>query len=175
MTLSLSFEYHLPFSESMRIVELGGGDNPRFRPNVDVRPGPTVDIVTDLNEPLPLEDKSFDALYSCYAFEHVSWRSIKRLMGEAFRILKPGGLAVLILPNLLEQARRLVNKEEWEENDICMIFGGQDYGENAHANGYSPEYLCRLLKGAGFGRILLLPHPQTKTDIIAEAYRPATI
>ena len=40
--------YTFPFTGS--VIELGGGDNPYFRPNLDVRSGPTVDIVADFNK-----------------------------------------------------------------------------------------------------------------------------
>lgn len=161
--------YQIPFPAGASIVELGGGGNPSFRPNLDFRAGPTVDIVGDLSAPLPIADQAFDCVFSRYAFEHVSWRTIKSLLAETYRIMKPGGHLVLILPNLLEQARVLVNKVEWEENDLCMLFGDQDYAGNFHCNGFSPEYASRLLAEAGFRNVIVIPLPGCKTDMIVEA------
>ena len=110
--------YSLPFPHGARVVELGGGDRPQFRPNVDVRPGPSTDVVADLGWHLPIGNATFDGVFSQFAIEHVSWRRVHVFVQETFRILKPGGVAVVVAPNLLEQARRLVavgDAGEWED------------------------------------------------------------
>ena len=50
-------------------------------------------IVHDLHEPLPLGDASFDALVSGLVLEHL--RDLERFFGEAHRVLRPGGRAVV--------------------------------------------------------------------------------
>jgi predicted SAM-dependent methyltransferase len=163
--------YSMPFRPGAQVVELGGGDTPQFRPNVDVRPMPTVDLVADLNQPIPLEGNQFDGVFSMYAIEHVSWRSVRTLVAESFRLLKPGGSVVFVTANLQEQARILVEKERWEDPDIGMVFGDQNYGENAHACGFSPESALRMFREAGFQAVLVLPHPNCGTDMIIEAQK----
>ena len=54
--------YTFPFTGT--VIELGGGDKPYFRPNLDVRSGPTVDIVADFNKRLPIDDTSYDGVFS---------------------------------------------------------------------------------------------------------------
>ena len=45
---------------------------------------------------LPYEDNSFDAIFSCSSFEHFgSEADIRQAIGEACRVLKPGGVAVI--------------------------------------------------------------------------------
>lgn len=161
--------YALPFAAGNKVVELGGGDRPQFRPNVDIRKCDGVDLVADLNQPLPTPGDQFDGVFSMYAIEHVSWRNVRTLIAEAFRLLKPGGRAVFIAPNLREQARVLAEKEVWEDTDVCMLFGDQNYGENAHACGFSPESATRMFREAGFEAVLVLPHPNCGTDMIIEA------
>lgn len=50
-------------------------------------------IVHDLHEPLPLDDASFDALVSGLVLEHL--RDLERFFGEAHRVLRPRGRAVV--------------------------------------------------------------------------------
>ena len=37
--------YTLPFTPQQKVIELGGGNRPYFRPNLDVRSGENIDIV----------------------------------------------------------------------------------------------------------------------------------
>jgi predicted SAM-dependent methyltransferase len=169
--------YNLPFRATDKVIELGGGDRPAFRPNVDMRPGPFTDIVADLNEPLPIKNDEWDGLFCSYMIEHISWRKIRDFIAECFRILRPGGTAVFVTANLLEQARHLINQVEWEDTHVCMIFGDQNYeGEawraNAHYTGFSPEFASRLLQKAGFDKIMILPWGELRTDMIIEATKP---
>lgn len=152
-----------------KILEIGGGDNPVYHPNMDIRSGPKVDIVADLNSKFPLEDASFDFVYSGFMVEHLSWRSIPLFLSEVNRILVPGGRCLFITANLLEQCRKAINSSEWDENIPGMIFGGQDYPENTHRAGFSPEYAFRLFRGAGFSGIAIRPLPTCITDMIIEA------
>jgi predicted SAM-dependent methyltransferase len=161
--------YRLPF-EGEAVIELGGGERPLFHPNVDVRPGPGVDIVADLGEPLVmLASHQYDGVFSRFSIEHISWRKVRGFIGEAHRILKPGGIAVFITANLLEQAKQLVQAERWNDDLIGMIFGGNDYPENTHRCGFSPEYAATLMKQAGFFEFNVLPLPGCSTDMIVEA------
>lgn len=161
--------YELPFREGDKLIELGGGDRPLVRPNLDVRPGSAVDIVADFEKPLPLDSAAYDGIYSSYVIEHLSWRTLKRFIAEVYRILKPDGIAVLLTANLLEQARTLVEKGHWEEGDIAMVFGGQDYPANTHRCGFSPEYAARLFFEQGFYEVKVIPLPWAATDMIIEA------
>jgi len=165
--------YSLPFISNMKVVELGGGEKPLFHPNIDVRQLNGVDIVSDLSKALPLEAESCDGIYASYLLEHISWRDTEAFLKEVFRVLKKNGVVVFVTANLKEQARVLASKEEWEQKDVCMVFGDQDYNGNYHSCGYSPEYAMDVLESIGFGKIIIIPHPQCKTDMIIEAYKPS--
>lgn len=151
--------YSLPFKKNDKIIELGGGSNPSYHPNLDVRNIPNVDLVVDFNKSLPIPNNEYQGIFCKYAIEHISWRMIRFFLSECYRILTPSGKAIFITANLLEQARVLVNSpsDKWCDNYIGMIFGGQDYGENAHQSGFSPDYIMRILKGIGFKDIKITP------------------
>lgn len=163
-----------------RVVELGGGAAPWIRPNVDTRPGETVDLVADFNAPLPIAPEQFDGVFSKYAAEHVSWRRVDAFFVECHRILKPGGVAVFVLPNTHEQCKLAVEKFDaarWDFNAgggvSEMLFGGQDYAENAHATAFSPLSVCCQLRAAGFASVLVVPFGEFGTDMVVECKKGA--
>lgn len=164
-------QYNFPFSPDAKIIELGGGDNPRFRPNLDVRPGPQVDIVADFDDKLPIKSGEWDVVFSSYCIEHVCWRKVRQFLSEVHRILKDGGQFVFITANTEEQMRWVLNRE-WDDDSSCILFGGQDYEDNAHKNSLSPSYVSKLLQEAGFSDIIVIPWGQLGTDMIVEAKKP---
>jgi SAM-dependent methyltransferase len=80
-----------------RVLDIGCG---RAKlPNaigVDQTAFPGVDVVSDLNGPLPFGPASFDAVRSNQVLEHIS--NMIPLVHESHRVLKPGGLMVVHVP-----------------------------------------------------------------------------
>ena len=68
--------------------------------NLDIQPGPGVDVVADLDQcdeiPLPFGSDSFEAFLGSHLFEHL--RNPLPLMQELHRIGKPGAKAVFHVP-----------------------------------------------------------------------------
>ena len=162
------------FPESARVLELCGGEhplNPKKWLNADVRWLPQADMIIDLNYPLPIEPNSFDGIYCRFGVEHVSWRKVRGLINETHRILKPGGKAVFITANLLAQALKLTKNTDWNDDLICMIFGDNDYPENTHRCGFSPQYAIKLFKEAGYYSVTAEPLPECNTDMTITAYK----
>ena len=180
--------YTLPFQPGWKIIELGGGSNPLKLPrltivNADVRWAPGVDVPgVNLNYPLPFADEGFDGVYASFVMEHLSWRKADLLPREIHRILKPGGVAVLVLANLYEQCRQAVRRFEegqtWQAVSE-FIFGSQEFGlqwdAGAHHVGFSPKEAFRLFREAGFLRVEVKPWPLSETDMVIEAWRSGAI
>tara|TARA_Y100001934_G_scaffold110128_1_gene134898 strand:+ start:7234 stop:7911 length:678 start_codon:yes stop_codon:yes gene_type:complete len=57
------------------------------------------DIQWDLNNPLPFPDNSVDAIYSSHVLEHFPLPTMKELIGECVRVLKPGGEFIVAVPD----------------------------------------------------------------------------
>lgn len=91
----------------MKLLNLGCGH--RYHPawvNVDFRvTGPGV-IAHDLNYPVPFADNSFDVVYHSHLLEHFPKRYAPLFLQECFRVLKPGGIIRVAVPDL-EQITRL--------------------------------------------------------------------
>lgn len=153
------------------VLEVGGGAVPSFRPNMDVRPLPTVDIVADLEEPFPIPDESYGSVFGHYVIEHLSWRIVRQFIGECHRILIPGGKCVMFTANTKAQFIKCVNVDGWDDEISNLVFGGQDYPDNTHKNALSPEYAIRMFKECGFYDVSIHPHPVSDTDMIIEAIK----
>ena len=167
--------YFLPFKSGDKVLEVGGGNNPHFRPNLDCRKIPEVDIVADLNAPWPVESGIYNGAFGMYILEHISWRSVRQFVSELHRVLQPAGIAVMITANLLEQARKIVEAPVWDEGFSCMVFGDNDYPENTHRCGLSPQYATQLFGENGFHEVTTFEHPNCKTDMIIQARKSGAI
>lgn len=58
----------------------------------------TPDILHDLEQPLPLPDKSFDHVLLINVLEHIF--DYQQLLNEAIRVVRPGGSIVIVVPFL---------------------------------------------------------------------------
>jgi ubiquinone/menaquinone biosynthesis C-methylase UbiE len=160
---------------TLKILELGGGAAPQFHPNVDVRycvdgaGAPTVDFTADFGEPMPITSDEWDVVYSRYAIEHISWRRIGVFVSEVFRILEPGGSAVIITANAEAQMRWALARNDWNEAISQCVGGDQDYPDNSHKVFLSPAWAARLFREAGFSRVIVYPHGEFGTDMVIEA------
>ena len=54
----------------------------------------------DVIKGLPVENNSVDLVYSSHVLEHMSYLEMKRALREIYRILKPGGIFRLVVPDL---------------------------------------------------------------------------
>jgi SAM-dependent methyltransferase len=85
-------------------LNLGSGGRPlEGYVNVDSNPrAPGVDVVHDLDEyPWPFETESADEVFMDNCLEHLIDHN--RAMKEIYRILKPGGVAKIIVPHFTWQ------------------------------------------------------------------------
>lgn len=89
-------------------LNLGCGNNilPGFV-NLDLMPGPGVDVVFDLSKdlkkhPLPFKDEEFSVVLADNLLEHLD--DTIGIMAEIHRVLKPGGTAIIRFPYHLHPA-----------------------------------------------------------------------
>lgn len=177
----MSYQPHnLPFKPGNEIVELGGGDTPIIvnfpalkTVNVDTRKLPGVDIVRNLEGDFS-DIGPFDGLFASYLAEHISWPNIARFFEQCFKILKEDTFAVFIVPDTYKQVQKIMEKsaEEIDLGDSCLLFGGQDYGDNSHKVLFSRPLITRLLKEGGFSEVEIVDHPNLECqDMIVTAHK----
>jgi len=85
----------------MTLLNLGCGQ--RFHPdwmNIDfVSHAPEV-MAHDLTTGIPVPDNSADAVYHSHVLEHFSKSNGAAFIQECFRVLKPGGVLRVVVPDL---------------------------------------------------------------------------
>jgi predicted SAM-dependent methyltransferase len=141
-------------------LNLGSGDVPLpgFT-NVDALEGaPGVDVIADLSEPLPFADGEADLIYAAHVLEHFSTDVVPRLLADWRRVLRPGGLLLVAVPDLEVIASMLVvDRPGWftppHNPWLGAIYGGQKDVYDFHKTGFTAMWLAHLLNEAGFGEI----------------------
>lgn len=63
----------------------------------------------DITKGLPFADGTVSALYASHVLEHLSHEDFHAALRESYRILKPGGVFRLIVPDLAGRARRYLD------------------------------------------------------------------
>ena len=116
---------------------------------------------------LPFADASFDAVYSMGTIEHFAESDLAAR--ECLRVLKPGGRAIIGVPNRWDPFLRPALVA------LLSLFGLYAYG---FEKSYSPKALRRLLESAGFevvatDGILFIPGWLRMADLFVYTRYPA--
>lgn len=73
--------------------------------NIDLDPAGDDVIGCDLRRPLPFGSGSCEAVYAAHVLEHLRPVEARRLAAEAHRLLRPGGVVRIVVPDLEGVAR----------------------------------------------------------------------
>jgi ubiquinone/menaquinone biosynthesis C-methylase UbiE len=68
-------------------------------------------LVHDLTKPLPFQANSISAVYASHVLEHLYLVDAQRLLSECKRVLKPGGVIRLVVPDLHAMAVNYLDKK----------------------------------------------------------------
>jgi SAM-dependent methyltransferase len=88
-------------SETNKYLNLGCGS--RYHPdwiNIDIAPQGTEVVRHDLSRGIPLPDASCDVVYHTAVLEHLRPADASAFLMECFRVLKPGGILRVGVPDL---------------------------------------------------------------------------
>lgn len=144
-----------------------------------------VDIVAKADA-IPLADNSVGEILAIHLWEHFYLWECPKVLLEWRRILRPGGLLVLELPDLVKAAKNLLDQEAgvgtWPKPDqqsMWAIYGDPTTNDPfmTHQWGWSPRSLSEFLKRHGFTGVVQCPtqwHPAGREhrDMRLEAYKP---
>lgn len=95
------------FPRFKRILRAAG-----FLRDVHMASWPRDIIRLDVTKGLPHPTESADAIYSSHMLEHLYLGDARKLLKESYRVLRPGGVIRLALPDAEQIARQLVNSAE---------------------------------------------------------------
>ena len=145
----------------MRRLNWGcGGEGEPGWINSDVKEGPGIDMPCDIRDGLPLEDGAVDYAVSIHALPEVPYDQQVGVLRELRRVLKPGGVLRLALPDLLKgvDAYRRGDRDYFEVPDEDMASLGGKLALQLVWYGYSrtlfvPEFVEELLRRAEFAAV----------------------
>jgi SAM-dependent methyltransferase len=108
----------------------------------------------------------FEAVYSCHAVEHLDAAGVRAAFAEFLRVLKPGGLAVVIVPDLEgieDNDRVLYESPAGPITGRDMIHGHAGLvAENphmAHRSGFTSDTLAKAMYEASFTDVKTCRYP----------------
>ncbi len=120
-----------------------------------------LDMNCDLRNPLPFEDNFADYIYNEHFLEHLTVEEGQRAIKDFLRVLKPGGVLRIAMPDLVNVVNFYTNEKALENGKVFLEKYGLDFVKtraeminiNFRAWGhkwlYDWEELERRLKEAG--------------------------
>jgi predicted SAM-dependent methyltransferase len=139
--------------------------------NCDIKEGPGIDISCDIRDGLPLEDSSLDYVVSIHALPELPYPDLEPALVELRRVLKPGGVLRLSLPDLDKAIRAYLDSDAGYfliPDDDARSLGGKLivqmtwYGYSKSM--YTFDFTEEILFGAGFRRVVRSQHKQTTSE-----------
>jgi SAM-dependent methyltransferase len=141
----------------------GDGEWREARLDIDAAVAP--DIVASITDMAPVRSASFDAVWSSHNLEHLYPHEVALALAEFRRVLKPGGVAYMTMPDL-QQVAELVARDGLCDvayvspagpvTPLDMLYGhGASLAAGnsfmGHRTGFTARSLEVALLAAGFG------------------------
>lgn len=118
-------------------------------------PNKDVDMVFDLNDGLPFDDDSTSEVMAIQVLEHLG--KPLTLLEEIYRVLKPGGIVDVAVPDLtviFKEWLEATDEERWisigEWPPLYAWIWGRGEGANRHLSGFDRWRLEAMLIHIGF-------------------------
>lgn len=144
--------------------------------HVDAQPAPHVDIVGPV-EKLPMDDNSVSLIYASHVLEHFGRYAYKAVLKEWFRVLKPGGILRLSVPDFAASAAIYYEQglADGLSGLVGLIVGGQRNEHDFHKMIFDEKFLCKELLDTGFREVRRWDWRATEhagVDDYSQAYIP---
>jgi predicted O-linked N-acetylglucosamine transferase (SPINDLY family)/predicted SAM-dependent methyltransferase len=137
-------------------LHVGGRERKEGWKILNIQAGPGVDYVGDCADLSRFADGSVAEIYGSHVLEHLGYQeALPRALAEWHRVLRPGGRALISVPDFEVVCRLFADPRRSLEERIHLMriaFGGQMDAWDFHYVGLSWEILADLLARAGFER-----------------------
>lgn len=139
---------------------------------MDIDPAVEPDVVGNITA-IDLPDNSMDGVYASHILEHVEQWDVHRALREVLRVLRPGGVALIVTPDLERVAREILEHPGKIEMvtpgtpfgvaPLDMLFGYQPailYGQEyqRHKTAFTQMTMAGHLEAAGFADGVVSTH-----------------
>lgn len=135
---------------------------------MDIDPACQPDILGTLLDMTEVPDRSVDAVFSSHTLEHLYAHEIPLALAEIRRILRNGGIALTVVPDLQAAAKMIAEDRLYETAyqspagpiapfDIVYSlrsFVGRDRPYMAHHSGFTLSTLMQAFKYAGYCSVI---------------------
>jgi len=118
---------------------------------------PKADLLCDAARTLPFPDNRFEGIFAEHIFEHFTPRQARVFLGQCKRILKPGGVLRLVVPDgelyiqhYLDNRKWMLERRDGRFRTPMEVMNEVFRQEYEHQYTYDYETLALHLKDAGF-------------------------
>jgi predicted SAM-dependent methyltransferase len=144
--------------------------------HIDAQAAPHVDIVGPV-ERLPMPDNSVSLIYASHVLEHFGRYAFKAVLEEWFRVLQPGGVLRLSVPDFSACAAIYYENGlvDGLSGLVGLIIGGQRNEHDFHKMLFDEDFLRTVLLDIGFREVRRWDWRSTEhtgVDDYSQAYIP---
>jgi len=108
----------------------------------------------DLSYGIPLNDNTVDFVYSSHFLEHLFLKDAQAILKESFRVLKPGGVVRVSVPDLAYAVKIYMQGQKREMLENYFFVNDDDSYYARHKYMYDFSILSAELEKAGFRNIM---------------------
>lgn len=157
---NMAWQARRPRCHSLGLLNVGCGPFPRAEfINLDYYWMPGIDLCWDAARGIPLPDRWVHGVFCEHMIEHLPLEQARRLLAEFHRVLKPGGVARISVPDA-ELYLTLYNRRRageaarfpYEQSDDAtpLLPVNRAFRGHGHMFAYDEETLAHFLREAGF-------------------------
>jgi len=122
--------------------------------SVDIDPANKPDVVADIRDMPAVADGSCDEIGASHVLEHLEWPDSFKALAEFARVLKPGGILKISVPDVRLLLDMLVSGEsDFHVAGLLYGVGGRTNRFEQHRYGFTEKMLRRVLAILGFGSL----------------------
>jgi ubiquinone/menaquinone biosynthesis C-methylase UbiE len=121
-----------------------------------------------------IKDRSVELIYACHVLEHFKRFETLTVLQEWFRVLAPGGILRLAVPDF-EAIVKIYQETKNVDPLMGLLFGGQDYQYNFHFRTFDFNSIEKILLSVGFKEVRRYEWRKTEhkdLDDFSQAYIP---
>ncbi len=148
-------------------IELGAGDKKGENEWITIDQTKDCDIYWDLRKGLPFPNESIAKIYSSHFWEHLSFKESQMLLNDCRRVLAPGGIFSICVPNAriyieayleadsVDRKYLFQYKKAYNETTKIDYVNYMAYMNGDHKYMFDEENLIYILQEAGFRNVHL--------------------
>lgn len=144
--------------EKRRKLLIGGTQHSDGWEVLNANDAPYVDHRCNATDLSRFDDASFSEIYASHVVEHFDYKDeLSRTLAEWHRVLTPGGILRVSVPDMDVLAKLFLDRENLSANErffvMRMMFGGHVDQYDYHVVGLNEEFLRDYLATAGYVNI----------------------